>query len=124
MIANIALRDLDLLLKVKKIKTLYISNGKSWRRNVWETFVDVVISIRIMSLRKCSMVLTFLFEGQNLKMLISMKLWASAKILRMTFQDFDIFQRMVELRKLYLMTLTYIFKVNSLKCLYIGNIES
>ena len=111
--AKIALRDLDLFFKVK-IKKSYISQTVRDDTKMCDRRLDIVISIRTVSLRKFySTALTYLFGGQNLKMLISMKLESLRKMHGTTFKDFDIFQRM-----LHLMTLTYIFKVNNLKCLY------
>ena len=39
-IAKIALSDPDLLSEGQNLKNLYILYGRSWRTNVWETFVD------------------------------------------------------------------------------------
>ena len=40
------------ILEVKHLKMLYLWNGKSWRKNVWEIFVNFDICHRMMQLQK------------------------------------------------------------------------
>ena len=49
---------------------------------------------------------------------------AIAQMCGTTFKNLDICQRTIPLRKLHLMTLTYFYKVNNLKCQYFWNSES
>ena len=63
------LRHLDLLFEGKNIlnlKSLYLRNGKSYRKNVWEIFVDFDICHGIMSLRILYYVtLIYFLKGPN-----------------------------------------------------------
>ena len=56
-----------------------------------------------------------LFEGQNPKMLMSESVRASANMHGTIFKHLDICQRMIPLRKLYLMSFIYFFNDNNLK---------
>ena len=88
-------------LKVKNFKLLYLWNGKSEGKNVWETFVDFDIGHRMLSLWKLYCDLDLLFEAQQfLHFYISEMVRASEKMSGSLLVDFDICHRIVSLRKL------------------------
>ena len=78
---------------------------------MWETFVDLDIlpAYGVIVLRDLDLV----FQGQQIYVNISETVRASAKLHRTTFKDLDIYQRMIPLRKFYLIPFTYFFKVKN-----------
>ena len=93
------------------LKFVYLWNGKSYHTNLWETFIDFDISHRMVPLLISllySVTLTLLFDGQNLKMLMSLKLWELANKCTERLKYLDICQRY----HYESYTMTCFFKVN------------
>ena len=79
-IAKITLREIDLLFGCQQLKFLYLWNDKSWRKNVWETFVDFGICHRMMKLTKLHFeTLTYFSTVTILNLFISETVRANTK---------------------------------------------
>ena len=110
-IDKIALCGLDLLYESQKL-FVYTETVRAGT-NMWETCIDFDICHRMVSkIALCDL----LFEGQEFEIFISETVRASTKTHRTTFTALDIYQRVIPLRDLHLMTLTYVLRSNILNC--------
>ena len=106
-IEKIVVCDLNPLFKGQKLKNLFVSETVRAIAKMCGVFCYCDICHRMMSLLKLFSV-NFLFEGEHYKILETVR--ASAKMHRTTFIYLDICQRIIPLRCLHIMTLTYLFK--------------